>query len=47
MHPPAIRVLPGSKFQKAISFDAKVTGKPQGQDAKRVFNCVRLVRDIL
>jgi hypothetical protein len=28
----------------AIRFDAKVTGKPQGQDAERVFNYVRLVR---
>ena len=31
----------------AIRFDAKVTGKTQGQDAERVYNYVRLVRDIL
>ena len=30
----------------AIRFDAKVTGKTQGQDAERVFNYVRLVRNI-
>lgn len=29
----------------AIRFDAKVTGKTQGQDAERVFNYVRLVRN--
>ena len=30
----------------AIRFDAKVTGTTQGQDAERVFNYVRLVRDV-
>ncbi len=29
----------------AIRFDAKVTGKTQGQDAERVYNYVRLVRN--
>ena len=31
----------------AVRFDAKVMGKAPGQDAERVFNYVRLVRDIL